>query len=182
MKYLFAALCLLATVVQADVYRSVNEAGEIVFTDVPSADSVRVELPPLSTVKPPEMQRSGAASTRKAADSGPLYRRFEVATPEHDASFWDNQGNIKLGVLLEPALQTDSGHRIQYYLDGQPYGLAEQSLVNRYQGLDRGTHTLGAAVVDAGGAALISAEPVTVHLHKASLLHPNNPLNNTGSN
>ena len=178
MKYFFTLLCLLASAAYADVYRSVNEAGEIVFTDVPTEGSVRVELPPLSTVKPPEQSRaSRPARPPGAEEKGPAYLRFEVATPEHDASVWDNQGNIKLGVLLEPALQTRNGHKIQYYLDGQPYGIAEQSLVNHFKGLDRGTHTLGAAVVNAEGETVLSADPVTVHLHKASVLHPNSPLN-----
>jgi len=178
MKYFVALLILLASAAYADVYRSVNEAGEIVFTDVPTKGSVRVELPPLSTVRPPEPSRaSRLVESRKVEENGPAYRKFEVATPEHDASIWDNQGNIKLGVLLEPALQTRSGHKIQYFLDGQPYGIAEQSLVNHFQGLDRGTHTLGAAVVNAEGDTLLSANPVTVHLHKASALHPNSPLN-----
>jgi hypothetical protein len=178
MKYFLALLCVLASAAYADVYRSVNEAGEVVFTDVPTEGSVRVELPPLSTVKPPEKsQASLLVKQRIPEEKGPAYLRFEVATPEQDASIWDNQGNIKLGVLLEPALQTRSGHRIQFFLDDQPYGVAEQSLVTHFKGLDRGTHTLGAAVVDAEGAPLISADPVTIHLHKASVQHPNNPLN-----
>ena len=181
MKFLFICLALFAAAVSADVYRSVNEAGEVVFSDVPSKGSERVNLPPLSTIKPPKPAASSVSTGSKPGAAEPIYRSFQVATPENDATIWDNQGDIKLGVLLEPSLQIAQGHKIQYFLDGAAYGLAEQSLTNQYRNLDRGTHTLSASVVDGKGKAVISTNPVTVHLHKASSLHPNSPLNPAGS-
>ena len=179
MKYLLTVLCLFAMPALADVYRSVNEAGETVYSDVQVKGSVRVDLPPLSTVKPPAtLRQSAPATARHKAASGQAYRDFQVAAPGQESTIWNNEGNIQMSVVLDPPLHADQGDRIQYYLDGKPYGTPEQSLVCNLTGVDRGTHTLGASVVDSNGSSVISTGQVTVHLHKASTLNPNNPLYN----
>jgi hypothetical protein len=178
MKYAFAIVLLLAQAVQADVYKSINADGEVEFTDVPAQGSEPVELPGLSTYKPsPVIVKHRSAPAAEAEDNQGPYKSLKVLSPEDDATVWDNQGIATLTLSLEPALLTKSGHQIQYFLDEKPYGKPLARLSRTYRGIDRGAHTLSAAVVDLEGNAVISAEPVTIHLHKASIQHPNNPRN-----
>lgn len=180
MKYIFVILLLLAQVVQADIYRSVNADGEVIFTDVPGAGAERVQLPEVSTYKPPpRKQPTGIVSAGNAgeAGAGTPYKSFKASTPENEASIWDNEGIVTLALTLEPALLISNGHRIQFFLDGKPDGEPEISLSHTYRDIERGSHALSAAVVDVEGNSVISASPVTISLHKASILHPNNPLN-----
>jgi hypothetical protein len=184
MKYGFAIIVLLAQTVQADVYKTINADGEVVFTDVPTAGAEPVKLPGLSTYKPaPAVVQHGRALVAGDAeddDEGP-YESLKVTAPEDDATIWDNQGIATLSLALEPALLTKSGHQVQYFLDGKAYGKPLPRLSRTYRDIDRGTHTLSAAVVDVEGNAVISADPVTVHLHHMSRLHPNFPGNGNGS-
>jgi hypothetical protein len=184
MKYSFVIFVLLAQAVQADVYKSINADGEVVFTDVPAEGAEPVKLPGLSTYKPsPVVVKHGSPVTGEAEDDdeGP-YESLKVTSPEDDATIWDNQGIAKLTLALEPALLTKSGHQIQYFLDGNAYGKPLPRLSRTYRDIDRGTHTLSAEVVDGEGNVVISAEPVTIHLHHMSKQHPNSPLfNKNGS-
>ncbi len=176
MKYGFAILFLLAHAVQADVYKSINADGEVEFSDVASEGAEPVKLPGLSTYKPsPVVVKHGGALAGETEDDEGPYKSLKVTSPEDDATIWDNQGIATLTVALEPALLTKSGHRIQYFLDGKAYGTPLARLSRTYRDIDRGTHTLSAAVVDVEGNAVINAEPVSIHLHKASIQHPTNP-------
>jgi hypothetical protein len=177
MKYGFVILLLLAQAAQADVYKSINADGEVVFSDVPGEGAERVRLPEVTTYKPPPPKRSSASTPDRSADAAAPYNSFKVSKPEDGATIWDNEGIVTLALALEPALLIDSGHMIQFFLDGKPDGKPEIGLSHTYRDIERGTHTLSAAVVGVEGSTVISAGPVTIHLHKASVLHPNNPLN-----
>lgn len=176
MKYGFAIILLLAQTVQADVYKSINADGEVVFTDVPTAGAEPVELPGLSTYEPaPVVVKYGRALVEGDAQDDAVYKSLKIISPEDDATIRDNQGIANLTLALEPALLTKSGHQIQYFLDGKAYGKPLPRLSRTYRDIERGTHTLSAAVIDVEGTTLVSADPVTIHLHKTSILNPNNP-------
>jgi hypothetical protein len=177
MKYLVFLICLFALPASADVYKTVTGDGEVIFSDVPSKGASRVHLPELTTYKSTPLP-AGTGTKEEAPEqaSAAAYNSFTVSSPEDKATIWNNEGIVNMNVSLDPALLVTSGHKVQFFLDGKPYGKADLSLALSYRGLDRGTHTLSAAVVDESGAALISTKPVTIYLHQASLLHPNNPL------
>jgi hypothetical protein len=176
MKRGLLLLFLLAPIANADVYKSVNSAGEVIFSDVPSQGAERVRLPALSTYKSaPVPALNTGTSQAVGQEVANFYTSFSVGSPQDQSTVWDNEGNVGMTVALEPALQVDIGHKIQFYLDGKPYGKSELSMSASFHGLERGSHTLSASVLDADGNPLISTEPVTLHLHKASILHPTNP-------
>jgi hypothetical protein len=178
MRYLIVVITLVAPLACADVYKSVTSDGEVIFSDVPSEGAKRVHLPELTTYKSIPIPADSGSSEAAPDTAVTAYKSFRVDTPEDQATIWDNEGIVNMTVSLEPALLVSGGHRIQFFVDGKPYGKPDLSLANTYRSLDRGTHTLSAAVVDDKGAALISTKPVTVFMHQASLLHPNSPLNN----
>lgn len=177
MKYGFLILLLLAPSLQADVYKSTTADGEVVFSDKPSEGSERVRLPALTTYESPPVIRTPGSTPDQTADAVSPYKSFKVSKPKNDESIWDNEGIVTLSLSVEPALLKKSGHSIQYFLNGKPDGEPEMGHSHTYRDIERGTHTLSAAVVDTEGSIVISADPVTIHLHKASVLHPNNPLN-----
>jgi Domain of unknown function (DUF4124) len=176
MKYILVLISLFTPLACADVYKSVTSDGEVIFTDVPTQGAKRVHLPELTTYKSTPVPAESGTQEAAPAAAATSYNSFKVDTPEDQATIWDNEGIVNMTVSLEPALLVTSGHKVQFFVDGKPYGKADLSLANTYRSLDRGTHTLSAAVVDEQGTALISTKPVTVFLHQASLLHPNNPL------
>ena len=54
MRILISIICLLVAIsATAEVYRSVDENGNVVFTDKPSPDAELIEVDELQTIKPP---------------------------------------------------------------------------------------------------------------------------------
>jgi hypothetical protein len=165
---------LLAASVQADVYKSVNEKGEVVYSDQPTANAQRMKLPELPTYTAPPIP--AVTSTPKAAPVASPYKSVKIVAPENDATIRDNQGVVKVAVALNPPLMTREGHKIQFYLNGEPHGMPVATTSISFSNLDRGTYTLTSSVIAANGDVLTSADPVVFHLHRESVQNPNSPL------
>jgi hypothetical protein len=100
------------------------------------------------------------------------YSTFEIIKPAQDEMVHDNTGAVEVELALDPALKTEEGHRITVFLDDAP--LPETRLALRFtlENIDRGTHTLRAAVTDNTGATVAATGTVTFHLWRASRLFP----------
>jgi len=175
MKQIPVLLILLAASVQADVYKSVNENGEIIYSDQPTPNSQRIKLPELPTYKAPPVP--GFSSTQKTEPKvvNP-YKSIKILDPENDATIRDNQGVVRVQVALDPPLMTKQGHKIQFYLNGEPHGMPVGTTSISFSNLDRGTYTLSTSVMNTEGVVLMSSSPVVFHLHRESMLNPNSPL------
>lgn len=177
MKYSAFLLVLLASVAQAEVYKSINSKGEVVYSDVPSKGSERMRLPELPTYTPAPLPATPAQPPASPAAVAAGYTSLELNRPRNDETIRSNAGILNVSVQLEPALQVEAGHRVQFFMDGKPLGEPAARLSASFKNMDRGTHSLAAAIIDENGASLITAAPVTIHLLRASILQPSNPLN-----
>lgn len=174
MKRFPVLLILLSASVQADVYKSVDENGEVIFSDQPTPNAQRMKLPELPTYK--ALPVPGFSSSPKPAPAASPYDSLKIVAPENDATIRDNQGVVRVEVALEPPLMRKQGHKIQFYLNGEPHGIPVATTSISFSNLDRGSYTLTTSVVDASGAVLMTSDPVVFHLHRESVLNPNSPL------
>jgi hypothetical protein len=173
MRYFTVLLLLWAGLAQAEVYKSTNADGEVIFSDQPSPGAEQVQLPELPTYSAPPVRtpsRTSGAGQKPAVQS--LYQSMMFTAPEDDATVRNNLGALSAAVSLQPALKTRLGHRIQYYLDDAPQGTPVTSTSIGFTDLDRGSHRLSASVVDARGNAIISTDTVIFHLHRESINFP----------
>ncbi len=174
MVKLFALLFLIvSTAAVAEVYRSVGADGSVSYSDTPGPNSEKVKLPQVMIYSPPPLPRRQETAT-PPQERRP-YQKMSIVEPQLDETIWDNQGIIELVVSLEPALKVSQGHRILVTVGGAAHGQPRATTTIHIADLDRGTHKLGVQVVDAKGKALITARPVTVHLHRQSIFFPNRP-------
>jgi len=177
-KYSVFLLTLLVTTAQAEVYKSIDANGEVIYSDVPSRGAKRIQVPDPPTYTPAPLPPASPAASAAGGQADTVdYREFSMRSPHADETIRSNAGIVNLSVSLEPALQVDAGHRIQYFLDDKPQGKPVKWLTASYRNIDRGTHNVSATVVDEHGAPVISTTPVTIHLLRASIQNPNNPLN-----
>ncbi len=142
--------------VMGAVYKSIDDQGNVVYTDEPQGNAKPVDLPPLSTIPPPKtFNPAPAEKTDSGDDAGSSYEQISITSPTQDETLRNNPGNVNVSVSLSPALNKAAGHRIQFFIDGQTYGepgISENVVV---QQMDRGTHTVEAAVVDGSGQELL---------------------------
>jgi hypothetical protein len=155
--------------VSAKVYKLVLPDGSVQFTDQPQEGAEEVKLPPVQTFRPPPVPPSGSGSSGERGDAGPLYESIAVVSPRPDETLRDNTGTVDITLSLEPSLR--AGHTVEILLDGKAIGSGAGTSVS-VSDVDRGTHTVSAAVKDADGNTLATAPGVTFHLKRTAVGGP----------
>ncbi|MDH5326719.1 MAG: DUF4124 domain-containing protein [Gammaproteobacteria bacterium] len=158
---------------QAAVYKSVDENGNVTYSDMPtSSSSKKIEVPP-QTVVPfnPQNLESGTTdnSTQQPVKRTASSHQLQITAPTPDQSLQADQGNITLSASLSPGL--GGSQELVFLLDGKEVfkGQATQTTLNN---IDRGTHTVQAQLLE-NGAVVLSSESVTFHLQRPSVLFNN---------
>jgi hypothetical protein len=163
---LVGALC---APVAAKVYKLVLPDGSVQFTDQPQEGAEEVKLPPVQTFQPPPVPPAGDPRPGQRQDAAPLYESIAVVSPRPDETLRDNAGTVDITLSLEPSLRAD--HTVEILLDGKAIGSGAGTSVS-VSNVDRGTHTVSAAVKDAEGNTVATAPVVTFHLKRAAVGGP----------
>jgi len=171
MKKFLLILVLFSCPALAEVYKSVTADGEVVYTDKPVQGAERLSMPPLPTYAPPPLPtRSYVPAATPSQEKPQVYKSLEFVTPVNDETVRNNLGVLNIELKLSPPLLSRRGHRVQFFLNGEPYGPAQGRTSLTISNLDRGEYRLSAAVVDANGETVISAGEITVHMKRHSIL------------
>jgi len=173
---LVSVLCGLgAGLAAAAIYRSTDEQGNVVFSDEPSSGSKPVDLPPLPTFSAPKYRAVQPVEGRSTQPGEKGYSTLLIQQPEPDATIRDNTGAIPVAVVIEPQLNDAAGHRLQFFLDGEPVGDPGIQTSTTLSNIDRGAHQVQAVVLDASGKELKRSASVTFYLHRHSANFPTGP-------
>lgn len=151
----------------AEIYRYEDENGRVIFSDQPPDEQATpLELEPLTTVPPRQLQPIADEEPRAQATEPANYESLTIAAPVHDGTVISAPGSVNIRLQSKPALDVKKGHRVHIYLDGKPVqqGLTQLSASLEY--VDRGTHQLSARIVDAEGRELIKSDSITFHLRR----------------
>ena len=170
---LFVAL--LSGVSHAQIYKTVDENGNVVFTDVaPKDDAKPLQIQPGNTFGQPERQEQGQLganfddSEQDPAEQVTLgYANLVVQSPTNDQAIRQNSGDVTVAVAPDPALNAD--HQIQILLDGAVVQTAAAASIT-LNNVDRGTHSVQAQIIDLQGNVLIHSETTIFHLLRYSAL------------
>ncbi|NNJ94875.1 MAG: DUF4124 domain-containing protein [Halobacteria archaeon] len=180
MKVFISVLLLLATPAVADVYKTVTPDGEVIYSDVKTQGAKQMNVPKPQTYTPTPLPVR--VNPPAAPEEKEVYSSFTIDSPVNKETIRDNLGNIPLLLTLEPELVAKDGHRIQYFLDGQPHGRPTVDTEKTYTNVDRGEHQVSAAVIDGNGTSIINTLTVNVFVHREASRHPNSPLNPNNPN
>jgi hypothetical protein len=174
MKRILILLVLLACQAHADIYKSINSDGEVVYSDTATKGAEKLKMQPLPTYTPPALPAPAikAGQTQEKKD---FYQTFVIVSPENEETIRNNLGILNIEARLDPVLQARRNHRVQFFLNGKPYGAPVGKTNLTISNLDRGEYTLSATVVDAEGNALISTGDVVLFMKRHSILNPPKP-------
>ena len=172
MKRILILLVLFACQAHAEVYKSINADGEVVYSDTPTQGAERLNMPALPTYTPPPLATPGFTPAQ-APEKKDYYESFAFISPTNEETVRNNLGILNIQLKLTPALQGRLRHRVQFFLNGEPYGTPVGNTSLTISNLDRGDYILSAAVVDADGNTLISTGDIVVYMKRHSIL--NNP-------
>ena len=132
------------------IYKSVDESGNVIFTDKPSEEAEKVKIQELeNTIGNPNPGKYRPAAPKQ--EEAFSYKSFSVSSPENGAGIRSNNGNVSISLSLEPEL--NPGHKVIISMDGKEIGTG---LSVSLQNVDRGTHSISAKVVDGNGKSFIT--------------------------
>ena len=180
MKVLIVCLLYLVLVSNsfAAIYQTVDEDGNIIFTDRPEVGTVqkKIDQPSVFKIKKNknvEVEKKpveGLGKLKEEKKKAKPYTKFTIVAPEHDKSMRNNIGNVELKLQITPQLQTKFGHHIKVEFDGKVHKSQWKSASILFANIDRGSHTFKAFIVDEAGKRIKTSQTVTFHLHRFSRL------------
>ena len=172
------------SLVLAAIYQSVDENGNITFSDKPTKGSFerKIKEPPVMKMESP----SSTDETEKPVSESPQvdntaekkeakkYRLFSIKSPQDKEAVRENNGNVTVKLNLQPELQKTFGHYIKVSLDNKLLSEKYTSSSIVLDNLDRGAHQLSATVYDKEGKLLIKTPDITFYLQRYSALFRKN--------
>ncbi|MEO8159394.1 MAG: hypothetical protein ABI648_16470 [Betaproteobacteria bacterium] len=98
--------------------------------------------------------------------------RLTILAPAQHDTIHDNSGNMVVTVRVDPPLDPQDGTSIRILLDGKNVTAKKSGAGYALTGVDRGEHSVQAALVDRNGQTLRESEPVQFTMWQASISNP----------
>jgi len=166
-------VCLLIIFASADaastrIYRTVDEQGNVVFTDVPPKDdeeSEQVVIENPNTFESKEAAPETDAWVVEDADASVepefSYADLSIVSPQNDEPVRENSGNVTIIGNVSPRLQ--SGHTMRLLMDGSLVQEGRQTTF-AMTNVDRGTHVVTLEIADDAGNVIKRSPDSTFHM------------------
>ncbi len=180
-------LITMAFAASAAIYVNQNANGTTEYTDTPNEHSKKIAVPPVNTTSSvtPEIltapapatsaSTTGAGATDAAAGAPVLppgaastnatYKVFDIETPKNGETI-QNQPVLGVQVKVEPTMV--AGDKVQLFLDGKPAGTPNASIYQELVDVERGTHTVAAAIVNIQNQIIKQSKTITFYVHRNS--------------
>jgi hypothetical protein len=137
------------------VYKTVDENGNVIFTDKATDDAEKIEVEDVQTIKQAPMPSGASSNSKKnSSSSNELYHAFSIVKPANGEGYRNNAGTVSIQLSLQPSLIR--GHSVVIKLDGEQISKGS-SLSATLENVDRGEHTITAQVISSNGKVIISA-------------------------
>jgi hypothetical protein len=167
----------------AAIYVNQTKSGDIEYTDTPTGSSQPIDIPAVNTTPGSAVTQSAAATTTTKAPTSPTtdmhnnpeaiaatapstYSTFEIIAPKAEETI-QNQAVLSVQMSVEPKLNPDD--KIQILVDGSTVGTPSSSIYQEIPNIDRGTHTLSAAIINSQKQEVKRTGTITIYVHKNSL-------------
>lgn len=162
------------TALAQDIYKTIDENGNTVYTDQkPSEDAVPVKLKELTVVDPVELgneqlvagEAEAGGDTHAMPDFG-----LRIVSPENEQTIWNTAYVLSVQVATDQELPPEL--RLAYMVDGEVRSTTRATSVELEE-VYRGEHQLSVELRTADGRTLDRAGPVTFFMRQHSRQHPN---------
>lgn len=156
----------------SEVYRTVDEHGNVMFTDqAPQDDAQAEELDEINVGQPIQVrerreERDGPDDEGEGADedADAAYDGVEIVFPPAEEATRRVTGEVPVRVSLQPDdAELATGHRVRILVDGESAGEAPATEV-MVGPLIPGPHRLRAEVVTAEGETIVRSAEIRFHL------------------
>ena len=168
-QFLIGLLLVIPLAAVSQVYKSVDENGNTVFSDKPptngsSSEKVQVGTP--NTSAPPRHVDRPASVVEEKEKK--IKVDVDITSPAHDTAIAIGfAGNFSVTASVTPPL--GDGNSAQLLIDGTAIGPAQAHTSWALSNIFRGSHILTVVISDRAGKKLAESPPITVHVMRANL-------------
>ncbi|MDJ0655250.1 MAG: DUF4124 domain-containing protein [Xanthomonadales bacterium] len=153
------------------IYKTVDEDGNVVYTDEPpTPDAEPMDLPPITVADPFTAQPTTAAPGDADEAVVAPYPNLAMVSPASEEHFWGTGGTFRAQLAADSGLRP--GDSVRFYLDGELAGIV-QDLWMEFTSVDRGEHKVRAEIVDGSGQVVATTPEVTFFMRQHSIQHRN---------
>jgi hypothetical protein len=132
--------CLPAATHATEIYISIDENGNRIFSDVPNKESRTHKIKEISTIPAIKIPQRTSAKAIAGSEAPQAYESIQIISPLSDSHLHRGElGNFVVTAQLSPALQEQDEAVLLF--DGQELSSGHQ-LSWQINNADRGTHTL----------------------------------------
>jgi hypothetical protein len=166
----------LTAIAAGEIYRVVDENGNVTFTDQkPASGGEVVDLPPLSVIETDiQVPAKTAADAEAAAEPAPAtprelrrqFRDFRITQPQNEETFWGTANTVVVSWGSSQEIPPEMSTVL--YVDGEPRDVpaAGSSTLT----LDRGEHQVYAELRDQRKRRIVTTPTVTFFVKQHSVL------------
>jgi hypothetical protein len=161
----------LAAQSSGEIYKVVDEDGNVTFTDQPPGDGAEpMDLPPLSVIESdiavpaPTAPAAGEAQEPTARELRRQYRDFRITQPQQEETFWGTANSVVVSWGSSQSIPPEFSARL--YVDGEPQGVPGSGSMTLT--LDRGEHQVYVELLDARKRQIIKTETITFFVKQHS--------------
>ena len=158
---------LMAQFAQAEIYKTVDKEGRIVYTDKPKTEKAeKIQLRETNIVPGAQPLPASVSVSPYVSEVAPTNYQVVIMSPRTDVIIPIGQRDLAIVVNVKPALE--EGHLLVYFMDGE---LLEETAMSNIIVKDapRGTHILVVEAIDANGRSLGTSPPVSVSVMRPTI-------------
>ena len=170
MKYSILLLLLISLAVHADVYRSVDKQGNVIFSDTSTDDAEKIDLKESYTYTPPviiDLADDEDEPPPSLVEVAVPDYTLAIISPNQNEAIRENAGNVTISCTVAPELNSERGDKLIFSLDGQLKSAAQDATSYTFSNVDRGSHIAVVSVVDKTGNVIKSSKSILFHLQRA---------------
>lgn len=155
----------------AEMYKWVDEQGNVHFSDQPVNKGAKTyNPPPLVTVPAGPAQDFSKPGTSDKAEEKitNIEYKISISSPSNNQALPQGATTVNVQIQLEPALDPKAAHQVALFIDGKQHGQGT-SLSYSISDLYRGAHTASANVVDSEGKTIAKSGSITFYVQRPHL-------------
>ncbi len=145
------------------IYLWRDKQGVLVYSDTAIPGAEEVEIKTANTVKS-SIEISVLDISPKVIDEN---YAVSITQPASNATVRDNTGSVYISVNINPIFKP--GHKVQLYLDDEPYKQPQSRSMFVLRNIDRGEHIIKMTLLSDKGKIIATSSPVTFYMHRVSV-------------
>jgi hypothetical protein len=145
------------------VYKSVDEDGNVIYTDAPTSDAEKIQLKNVQPIETAPVETTESSPVQEPQEK--TYTKLEITSPKEGDSIYDNSGIINISLSVVPALRAREGDKLILHMDGQQIDESKRNQFN-LNGIEPGRHSFVAIIINKEEKELKRSTPVTLTLYR----------------